>query len=488
MAPTVRIAPLLAVIAVALGVVATADPRSAATNGPPLRTAVMDPTLTAGADLATATARIRAAGATAIRLNVDWGAVAPGPARSASFDPANPQDPGYRFAALDAQVRRAVAAGLQPILSIFGAPRWAETGRRSRPQDGPTQPSPRAFGDFATAVARRYGGDVAGLPRVRYFQAWNEPNVSIFLMPQFSRGAPYSPVWYRKLVNAFTDAVHSVHSDNLSIAGGLSPFTVRTSSVQTVAPLTFMRQLLCLSAAKAPRATCHEQVRFDVWAQHPYTSGGPTHHAASSNDVSLGDLMKVRPVLAAARSAGNLASRAPAQFWVTEFSWDTKPPDPHGVPLALHARWTAEALYRMWSAGVSLVTWFTLRDQPTSTSDFQSGLYFRGASLAKDRPKPSLTAFRFPFVAFAARGGVQVWGRTPTSAPGSVLIERSAGRGWARIGTLTADANGIFRGRVRTTATKGSVRARFGGSFARPFSLTVPPDLAVTPFGVGSGK
>ena len=163
-------------------------------------------------------------------------------------------------------------------------------GPQEPPQDGPTQPSPRAFGDFATAVARRYGGDVAGLPRVRYFQAWNEPNVSIFLMPQFSRGAPYSPVWYRKLVNAFTDAVHSVHSDNLSIAGGLSPFTVRTSSVQTVAPLTFMRQLLCLSAAKAPRATCHEQVRFDVWAQHPYTSGGPTHHAASSNDVSLGDL------------------------------------------------------------------------------------------------------------------------------------------------------------------------------------------------------
>ena len=478
MASIARITPLLAVLVAALAAAATAQPRASATNGPPLRTAVMDPALASPADFGVAASRIRAAGATAVRLNVDWGAIAPGAARSASFDATDPEDPTYRFAPLDALVKRAAAAGLEPILSVFGAPAWATTGRKKRAQDGPTQPSPKAYGDFATALSRRYSGNVDGLPRVRWFQAWNEPNVSLFLMPQFSGGAPYSPVWYRRLVNAFSDAVHSVHPDNLSIAGGLSPFTVRNLAVQTVAPLTFMRKLLCLSAAKVPRATCHERVRFDVWAQHPYTSGGPTHQAANPNDVSLGDLAKIRPVLTAARSAGNLVSRSPAQFWVTEFSWDTKPPDPHGVPLALHARWTAEALYRMWSAGVSLVTWFTLRDQPLATSDFQSGLYFRGPTLARDRAKPSLLAFRFPFVAYRAPGAVQAWGRTPTSAPGRVLIERSSGRGWASIGALTADRTGSSvaacgRPRRRAPCARASP-ARSRGRSRSPCRPTTP--------------
>ena len=151
-------------------------------------------------------------------------------------------------------------------------------------------------------------------------------------------------------------------------------------SVDRVAPLKFMRQLLCLSAGKSPKAVCRKRVRFDVWAHHPYTSGGPMHHANGKDDVSLPDLWKMKVLLDAAVRTGNLASRGPVRFWVTEFAWDTSPPDPKGVPEQLHARWVAEALYRMWSQGVSLVTWFQVRDQPfTSSTPFQSGLYFRGA-------------------------------------------------------------------------------------------------------------
>ena len=87
-------------------------------------------------------------------------------------------------------------------------------------------------------------------------------------------------------------------------------------------------------------------------------------------------------------------------IWVTEFGWDTAPADPKGVPLALHARWVSEALYRMWNAGVSLVTWIQLRDDPLTTSYTQSGLYLRAREVQRDRPKAALRAFRFPFVAF----------------------------------------------------------------------------------------
>ena len=37
---------------------------------------------------------------------------------------------------------------------------------------------------------------------------------------------------------------------------------------------------------------------------------------------------------------------------------------------------TAEALYRMWAAGVDTVVWFRIRDEPLRTSFYQSGLYF----------------------------------------------------------------------------------------------------------------
>ena len=89
----------------------------------------------------------------------------------------------------------------------------------------------------------------------------------------------------------------------------------------------------------------------------------------------------------------------------------------------------------MWSAGVSLVTWFTLRDQPLATSPYQSGLYFLGSTFARDRPKPALTAFRFPFVAYPAGKRISVWGRTPTSRAGAVVVEQRDASSWDVVAT-----------------------------------------------------
>lgn len=450
----------------------------AASAAPPLQTAVFDPETLATPDAPVAFHRIHDAGATAVRLSVSWRDIAP-VTRRAGFKAANPADPAYRWEATDRQVQLAVANGLAPILSIADTPAWAEGQSIPVPSwlrpPGTAEPSPTAFAQFAQAAAKRYSGSFHGLPRVRYWQAWNEPNFFKFLSPQFVAKQPFAPDWYRSMVNAFAAAVHGVNRTNVVIAGGLSPYG---DGQNFMSPFQFMRELFCMSSGPSPKPTCRLAVHFDVWATHPYTAGGPTHKALNAGDVSLGDLPAVRRLLNAAVAAHHVVPRGGLRFWVTEFSWASDPPVPTAVPSGLLARWTSEALYRMWQSGVSLVTWFELRDEPPSGL-FKSGLYYRGSSLASDRPKLALTAFRFPLVAYKQPGGIFVWGRTPGGVRGTVTVQEASGSGWVPLGTVRSNPNGIFSARF-PNRTGGPVRAVLERSASVPFSLEVPPDIKLS--------
>jgi hypothetical protein len=457
---------LKALVALCLAGIAFAASTSAVEAPRPLRTAFVDPYVFNSPDGARGLSRAAAAGATAIKVPLFWDTVAPA-SPPPGFEPANPSDPAYNWVQLDAQLRLVRAHNLEPIVYIAGPPSWAK-----RTNQGFARPDPARYRAFALAAVRRYSGQ-AGRPRVRYWQAWNEPNK--VPNPAYKPGAA---AWYRALVNAFAASVHS-RPGNLVIAGGLAPFGIRTA----VAPLEFMRSVLCLSSGRRPQATCSARVRFDIWSTHPYTAGGPTRSAYRANDVSLGDLPEMKAVLDAGVAGRRIVSSQRVQFWVTEFSWDTKPPDPAGVPAALEGRWVAEALYRMWSAGVSLVVWFTLRDHPVRATPYQSGLYFNGKTVASDRPKPALTAFRFPFVALRRGKNIFVWGRTPTSKAATVIVEQHGSSGWRRVASPAANRVGIFSSELRTSGG-GRLRARLPGvGTSLPFSLVAPPDRVYQPFG-----
>ncbi len=460
------------------------------------------------ADMETAFARIRGTGASAVRVYVSWSHTAPS-SKPADFDAANPADPAYHWGYLDQLVVAAHRNNLEPIVSINDAPEWAEgpDSPHPAPVPGTQRPNAREFGRFAKAAALRYSGRFGDLPRVRYWQAWNEPNLSRFLWPQYDTPNEepveptdrlLSPDVYRRLVNAFAKAVHRVNHDNLVVAGGLGPFGNERAYLHIARPLSFMRRLLCMNERDRPKPGCKQRIRFDVWSAHPYTSGGPTHSAISPLDVSLGDLDEMRRVLNRAIRADQIISKRRPRFWVTEFSWDTRPPDPEGVPMKLHRRWVADALYRMWKNGISLVTWFLIQDlAPDSFGPFshESGFYLHcdgGITCAK--PKPSLQAFRFPFVAFRSRANVRVWGRTPFGLPGQVAIEQRRSGRWRRVAVLRADRHGIFRNRLRARR-RGVMRARLLGDrkptssgvrrreASVPFSLKRVPDRHFDPFG-----
>ena len=435
----------------------------------PLQTAFLDPFAFSGPEAEVAFAHAKSAGTTAVRLQLIWRLTAPR-RRPKRFTATNPAEPAYQFGYLDEQLKQAKSSGLEPIVYIETAPKWALVKNR-----GFLRPDPVAFGEFALAAAKRYNGHFRGLPRVRYWQVWNEPNK--VAGPKLKKTAPD---WYRDMVETLAAAVHRVHADNAVLAGGLAPFGRST----VVAPLDFMRRLLCMSKGATPKPTCSLKTPFEIWSTHPYTVGGPTHKAGRPDDVSLGDLPKMKELLDAAVRAHQVRTRARVRIWVTEFSWDSKPPDRKGVPIELHARWVSEALYRMWSAGVSLCVWFRLSDDPAGETSYQSGLYFHSANLRTARPKLSLEAFRFPFVALREGDRILVWGRTPGGKRGRVIIEQE-GSDWTRVGALAADRYGIFSGRLSPRGD-GDFRARLvgEGSTSVPFSLTVPPDRSFNPFGV----
>jgi hypothetical protein len=426
----------------------------------------------------------RSSGAHFVRLTVHWNVIAPR-TLPAGFDASDPTSPGYSWDGLDGAVEAANAEGLTPILNIDGpTPSWAY----AKPPSGVNAGTPRSaqLGEFARALATRYNGQGSNtqgtLPAVHNFEVWNEANLSLFLNPASASA-------YRGMVNAVSDAVHAVDRANLVVAGDLDPFGHRKSKKQkwySVAPLAFMRSLLCVSKGAHPHATCKNRVRFDVWSHHPYTFGGPFGHAKNHDDIELGDLPRMRALLKAGVRLHHVVSAHPVQFWVTEFGWDTKPPRRHAAPMALAGRWTAESLYQMWRSGVSLVTWFDLQDRK-SPSPYQSGLYFYASTLARARAKPMRTAFRFPFVAYLHRSTVSVWGRDATSTKARVTIQRRHGKSgsWRTVGYVVANRSGIFRATLKLKATKKDwLRAVAPGSGkSLAFSLTVPHAPHIGPWG-----
>lgn len=448
-------------------------------------------------DIGAASQKIKAAGGSFNVVWLRWNQVAPA-SRPADWNPEDPYEMNYDWSAADKWIKGSVSAGITPLVQVFGAPVWAN---RCQPKAGtlvlsgaPCNPDPADFAAFVKAAALRYSGNTPGLPRVRYWQLQNEPNLHVFFNPQVNQdGQPVSPVLYRNLLRSAYGAIKSVDRSNVVVAAGLAPN--KPSGSTSLAPLHFVRELFCLNANNRPKANsaaCRGGVPLDVFDMHPYTSGGPTHRAAGRDNIQMGNLRQLRSTLNAADKAGHirgLYARTP--LWVTEMAWDSNAPDPGGVPMWLLKRWTSEAMFRSYQAGVRVFMWYSIRDRdpggrPWNESD-QAGLYFRGETIGQDMAKPILQAFRFPFVAFSkSQRSFLVWGRTPSSSAGWVSIQIRRQGAWMRLKPLKAEPGGVFRGMVKvpTGSTRfGSVRAVFQGEAALPFSLKKIKDRPARPFG-----
>lgn len=401
-------------------------------------------------------------GAGTARINLAWSDVAP-TAAPAGAD-SDPAWAGYAFAAVDAEIQGALAAGIRPIVNVSRAPGWAEAS--GRPQDvgrGSWKPDVAAYGRFVTAVARRYSGTFVDpatgqkLPRVDRFQLWNEPNLDTYLAPQWERGRPFAPGRFRALVNAGYRAIKSVQPSATVAAAGLAPFgDHRTTSGKRMPPVTFLRTMLCVDARG--RRSCRDRTTVDVIAHHPYAVRKPSSPALNDDDATIPDLGKLTRIVTAARKVRTVGPRTP-KLWVTEVSYDSAPPDPTGVPSARLSRWTAELLWRLWDQGADTVVWYLLRDaapRPSYAATYQSGMY-----LLDGTRKPSAQAFRFPLVVTGRQGDrLSVWWRAPRA--GRVAVQVRRGGRWVTVRRSTARAGGVGRATVPRSRTQ-AVRAVIDG-------------------------
>ena len=155
--------------------------------------------------------RAVAEGARIVRVPVVWSEVAP-LRRPAGFRPQDPGSPGYNWSSTDETVRELSQHGLTPLLMILSAPTWAEGAHRpALAPPGTWEPNAGQFASFARAAAQRYSGAYPdplyggeSLPRVRYWQAWNEPNLA--LLPQPAMDASRQQVCARQPEPVQTDA------------------------------------------------------------------------------------------------------------------------------------------------------------------------------------------------------------------------------------------------------------------------------------------
>ena len=207
-------------------------------------------------------------GVDTVRAFVSWNGVAPAPTSTTRprFDSANPAayNPG-EWDRYDDLVRSAVRRGMGVLLTPTGPiPAWASQCRGSVATRRTCSPDPAEFGRFVTAVGARYSGgyqDENGpvLPRVSQWAIWNEPNVAIWMTPQYVRRGgvliPASAVRYRLLVRAAVGGLRATgHGADAIMAGETGPIRQYGGpQYRRAAAITeFMRAVFCVGSTGGP--------------------------------------------------------------------------------------------------------------------------------------------------------------------------------------------------------------------------------------------
>jgi hypothetical protein len=314
-------------------------------------------------------ARVRGASqtnATIIRLLVQWNLVA----RSRPTNATDPFDPEYVFGDVDEAVRAAQENDQEVILTVSGTPRWANGGKN--PNVMPTRIAD--FTAFSRAIAARYSGRFSGYPFVRFWSVWNEPNLQLFLSPQFnSRGRSVAPANYAKLAAA---AYAGLKAGNPKAQIAIGETSARGSDKATGLRPTHSPGKFAELVAKA-----NPRLKFDAWSHHPYPSNPNSRpsQVVKWPNVSLASLPRLN------ESLRSWFKRKSVPIWITEYGHQTRPEDSLGVAYATQAAYIQQSISMASSFPfVNMFIWFVYQDD--QGQPWESGIYTSAGSAKGTSP------------------------------------------------------------------------------------------------------
>ncbi len=311
------------------------------------------------------------AGSSVIHVLADWSQIAP----TKPANPLNGNDPAYNLSDLDALSREAAVYGQELLVTITGTPKWANGGQT--PNHPPTNLA--NLTNFTQMLAKRYNGSTKTEGIITHWSIWNEPNLQLFLTPQFNAaGKAVSPAEYVKLFDAgykglkAGNALSQVAAGETSNRGHNAPTDSVTNSV---APATFARDVSLINP-KLP---------FVAWATHPYPTAsifGPTQKVAYPN-VGLTTINKFGADL-------QTWFKRPVPLWITEYGEQTAPASKLVLPVSL-AKQAADVKKALQLAQqspyVQMFVWFIFRDSTAQT-------WFSGLEKTTGAKKPSYNAWK----------------------------------------------------------------------------------------------
>lgn len=420
-----------------------------------------------------AVAEAKALGVDAIRVFLSWHAVSPNQnvrTKPAGFDVGDPDSPGYAWSLYDALVDRARRNDIKLILTISPPiPFWAsEQPSRCPHRIGGYsrlalscmwKPSPALFGEFVKAAVLRYGNRATGPygGQVALWSLWNEPNLEHYIWPQTQRtrhgvvdlgAARYRKMWIagQRMIARYDPAARNkvLFGETAAISSPVDTLYAALCLDQRGQPFKGRLRALhgCTSAKRLPIAGL---------ALHPYNNfavGSVFTRSFTKDSLPAAYLGRAHKLLDRAARYGRIPRARP--IYITEFGFQSSPPDPFGDALspARHAAAINEAERLFWAdpriKSFSQYELFDVEDP----EDFNTGLrFFDGEA------KPALAAFRMPLVVSktATPNAVEIWGNVrPAFSPATVAVKIAGGAsGGATVRWARTNARGYYRFTLR---------------------------------------
>ncbi|HEX2017250.1 MAG TPA: hypothetical protein VGN69_11190 [Solirubrobacteraceae bacterium] len=394
-----------------------------------------------------------------------------------------------------------------PPAPAAATPRPARPSTRTpRPTPSPARPStrtPRTTPQTAAAVPPG-----TAIPAVDYWAIWNEPNQAGWLTPQWipdphrhGRFVENAPAQYRALVDAATLGLLSTHHANDTIlVGETAPKGLNVQgTTRSIKALRFIRMLYCLDdhlhplrgnaardracpttgAGTSRFAQDHPGLFYATgFAHHPYELTFAPHRAPTDPDfATIANLPRLSSILARILRIYGVSRMGALPLYLTEFGYQTDPPDPLGVTPAQQVTYLNEAEFIAYNnPAVRTLSQFLLVDEKPKAgarnrvaaygATFQSGLLYDNG-----RTKPSYANYPLPIYIPIPRARrrhpIRVWGllrAAPRNSPQRVAVQMSPGgrhAHWRTIATVTTRGpRGYVDARVRPPGS-GLVRLRW---------------------------